>query len=548
MRRLPFCLHERTSERMNPHTNKSIRHGALLGLLSLAVFGTTACTNTTGEAVGESQSALINIGPGGPGSGGGIGIGGGGGGRTLPVFPPTAFQASTTTSNTVTLTWNEHGGNGETILYRQLYDIAGNASGGLEPIATWSGSSAGPMTYTDQNPTLVISPRPIRTAAGFGIAAAPIQPDRQIGYQVVEVLSGYTSCENIPGGNTCAYSPTTVAYTQGSVPYGVGRAQLRIQVSDATANASSLHLRAQLSPFNTTWLDSTANNFAVGSDITYDLETDALGSRSDINYIDLWSPDNDGICVSDIALKIDNTTTFHQSFATCQWVGKAGEELNVPFAALRSSAAWQAYTPYLFVPSTLLAPVTFVGYDSAGLISYLDASVGSALKNAVPAPPNGFNATLGAPTTISRTDKAHLHVQQHLVNLEVYWDGTDFGTVNADPSYDLVIHHDDSVCPATWCVDVENVSGNASTLWVGAILELFSSVALPIIMHEINDHIQSSLTSLSGLPDPKGNGYCFVPAAADISNTNPSSVFGSYRDDGTAVPFDEGSLTVCPES
>jgi hypothetical protein len=524
---------------MNPHTTKS-----LLGLLTLSVLGSTGCTNSSGESVGTTQSDLINTTPIGPGSGGrGIGPTGGGGSGTIPVNPPTAFQASATTSDTVTLTWNEPGGNGTTILYRQLYDLEGNATGGLDTIATFNALPKGPVTFLDQNSTARVPTSPIHKLGGLTIAA--LQPDHQVGYQIVEVASGFTTCENVPGGNTCAYSPLIDAYLQGTVPYGIGRAQLRIQVSEATAHASSLHVRTELSAWAATWLDSTQGDFKPGSEITYDLKTDYLDGRSDINFIDLWTPDSDGICVSDILLKVDNTTTFHQSFATCQWVGNGGGEIDIPFAALRSSAAWQAYTPELFVPSTLKAPVTFVGFDSAGLIAHLDATIGDALKNEIPSASAGYNAGLGAPTTISRTDSTHLHVQQHLVNLDVSWDDIDFGSVNADPTYDLVIHNADSVCTG-WCIRVEDPSGNSSLGWAGAILDLINLGIVPFVEHEINDHLQSSLQDVSGLSDPGTSfGFCFVPATVD--HANPGPFYPSYSDDGTPVTFGEGSLTICPE-
>jgi hypothetical protein len=532
---------------MNSRTMKSKGPAALVGLLTLSAFQLAACTNGPGESVGENRSALISVGNpigSGPGGGGVISNPGGGGGgyAPIPVYAPTVF-AATATSSTVTLSWNEHGGNGTTVLYRQLYDLAGNPSGGLDAIATWTSLPAGPMTFTDRNSGVLKAPPFSPVSRITGINLSPIQPDHQIGYQVVEIASGYSDCEYVPGGQTCAGSSLIDAYTQSATPYGIGRAQLRIQVSDATSNASSLHVRAELSAWSATWLDSTQGDFQPGSDITYDLKTDYLDSRSDINFIDLWTPDSEGICVSDIALRVDNTTTFHESFATCRWVGNGGGEIMVPFTALRSSAEWQAYAPEVFPPSTLSAPVTFVGFDSAGLIAHLDAAVGDQLKNEIPSAANGFNAGLGAPTTITRTDATHLHVQQHLVNLDVVWDDIDFGTVSADPSYDLVIHNADAVC-AGWCVDIENASGNSTYGWANAILDIVTLGVVPLINHEVNEHLQNALTTVSSLGSAGPFGFCFVPAV--ISHDNPGAVFATFLDDGVATPFDEGSLTICP--
>jgi hypothetical protein len=521
-------------------TTSSRFHATFLGLVLASPLTIAACTNA-GESVGASNSALNGVvNPIGGSGGGGIVTNPGGGWAPVPVYPASSFRVVATTSGSVTVGWTEPGGNGQTILYRQLYDLSGNPTGDLEPLVTFNALSAGAQTFTDQNPTFY---RFGLGGSGFS-APMPIQPDRQIAYQLVEVASGYSGCEYTHGGQTCAGSALIDAFTQGSTPFGVGRAQLRVQVSDATGGSSSLHVRAELAASNATWLNSTQGDFQIGSNIVYDLKTDALDSRSDIQLIDLWSPDSDGICVSQLELLVDNTTTFEQVFPTCQWVGQGGSEILIPFPALRSSAQWQAYTPQQFPGSTPEAPVTFIGFDSQGLISYLDSIVGDQLKDEIPTAADGFNAGLGAPTTISRTDSTHLHVQQHLVNLDVVWDGTDFGTVSADPSYDLAIHDADATC-AGWCVAVENASGNSSYGWEGAILDLINVAIAPIIEHEVNDRLESALSRVSSLTSPGAiNGYCFAPAT--ISAGNPGAIVSTFDINGTPIAFDEGSFVVCP--
>ncbi len=520
---------------MDPLTTRSCIRRALLALTTLSALATSACTGdaTGGEPTGQSHDALGIVGVG-SSSGGSVGpvVGGW---APIPVYPPTAFQTTSTTTTSVTLSWNEHGGNAQTILYRQLYDLAGNPSGSPQAIHTYQFLPAGPVTYVDSDTTAGYSAQ-LALSGGVLPGFAPIQPDRMIGYQIVEIAPGYSDCEYVPGGSTCAYG-SLYAYTPSVVPWGVGRAQLRFHVADATAHTGSLHVRAELSAWNATWLDSTQDDFTVGSDITYDLRTDYIDTRSDIMDIDLWTPDADGICIDDLELRVDNTTTFHESFATCRWVRNGAEELTIPFTALRSSAEWQAYAPHEYEAGP--PPVTFIGFNAEGLTSYLDAIVGDALKNAIPTTADGFDARLGATTSISRTDATHLHVHQHLDNIHVVWDDIDFGTVSADPSYDLVIHHADSIC-AGWCVDVANVSGNSSYAgWVDYILDVLTVGVIPIIKHEVNQHLESALSSFtSSLPNPGGFGYCFVPA----TGTGPVA---QYYDDGVATNFDEGSLTVC---
>ena len=517
---------------MTKQTKPWCTQGARLALTALLPLAGVACT---AGSTGQSQAALLGTGAGGSPGTGPIGPVNGGW-APIPVYPARAFQASKTTSSTVTLTWSEPGGNGQTILYRQLYDLAGNPDGSREAIHTYTSLPAGSMTFTDSNVVV----RKMLLSIGGIADYHPIQPDHMIRYDLVEVASGYSDCELLPGGDTCATS-SAYAYTQGAVAYGAGRLQLRVHVAQATSGASNLHVRAELSPYNETWLDSTQNDFAAGSNITYDLVTDAIGSRSDIQYLDLWTPDSDGICVDDVQLKVDDTTTFHQSFAPCRWVGNGGAEIFLPFTTLRSSAQWQAYNPYRYEAGP--PPVTFVGFNAEGLTSYLDAVVGSQLRDTIPTPASGNDAKLGAKTTITRTDATHLHVQQHLKNLHVVWDGIDFGTLDADPSYDLVIHHGDPVC-AGWCVDVENAKGNSSyTGWTDYILDVLSLGVVAEIHAQVNDRLENALSkSTSSLPDPGSFGYCFVHGTTHLNDPVP---LASFWDDGTQTPFDEGSLTVC---
>ena len=511
--------------------NRTLTHRALLALTALLPLAGAACS---GDLTAQSEAALGTGGIGGIG-GGGIGGIGGGGYAPIPVYPARAFQASKTTPSSVTLTWNEPGGNGQTILYRQLYDLAGNPSGSPTVIHTFTALPAGAMTFTDANTIVRRFALSIGGIADYG----PIQPDRMIRYDIVEVASGYTGCQYLPNGSTCLTS-STMAFTPSAVAYGAGRLQLRVHVAQATAHASNLHVRAELSAWNATWLDSTKTDFAVGSNLTYDLLTDYIGGRSDILFVDLWTPDSDGVCVDDLQLKVDDTTTFHQSFAPCRWVGNGGE-LDIPFAALRSSAEWQAYAPHNYVPGSS-PPVSFIGFTGEGLTSLLDASMGSQLRNTIPTAASGPDAKLGAATTITRTDATHLHVQQHLKNLHVEWKGIDFGDIDADPSYDLVIHHDQTC--AGWCVTVENAKGNSSyTGWTDYILDVLSLGVVALIHAGVNDDLESALSkTVSSLPDPGSLGYCFQPAPI---RANDPVIVPLHYDDGASAPFDGGSLGVC---
>ena len=519
---------------MNLQTKRSFTHATLLTLTALLPLASVACTG--GDSFGQSEAALGTGGIGGTGGVGGTPIGPPNGGwAPPPVWLPRAFQVSAATTSSVTLTWNEHGGNGLTILYRQLYDLAGNLDGNAEVIHTFTSLPAGNTSYTDSNGLV----RKMAIVPGGTWGYSPIQPDHMIRYDIMEIAAGYNDCEYFPGGPTCL-STSTNAFIPSAVAYGAGRLQVRMHVAQATSGASNLHVRAELTPYNTTWLDSTQNDFAVGSNITYDLVNTGVDNRSDINYVDLWTPDADGVCVDDLQLKVDDTTTFHKSFSPCQWVGNHGGEIFIPFTALRSSPEWQAYNPYQYKSSPL---VTFIGFNAEGLTSYLDGQVGSQLRDPIPTPKSGNDAKLGAKTTLTRADSTHLHVQQHLVNLHVVWDGIDFGTVSADPSYDLVIHHADPVC-ANWCVKVENAQGNSTyTGWTDYILDVLSLGVVAAIHAGVNDRLENALSKVThSLPNPEDFGYCFVPGKPKLNEAVAAS---SFSDDGTKIPFDEGSLTVC---
>ena len=161
----------------------------------------------------------------------------------------------------------------------------------------------------------------------------------------------------------------------------------------------------------------------------------------------------------------------------------------------------------------------------------------------IPTAASGNNAKLGAKTTISRTDATHLHVHQHLVNIHVVWDNIDFGTVSADPSYDLVIHHGDPAC-AGWCVKVENAQGNSTyTGWTDYILDVLTLGVVAAIHAGVNDRLESALSkSTSTLPNPGSYGYCFEPSP--IRSNDPVAP-GTYFDDGAELQWDGGSLSVC---
>ena len=132
-----------------------------------------------------------------------------------------------------------------------------------------------------------------------------------------------------------------------------------------------------------------------------------------------------------------------------------------------------------------------------------------------------------------------MHVQQHLLGLHVHYNQIDLGVINADPSYDLVIHHNDSTCDQVWCVHVENFNGNAG--YTGGIAEWLIDVLDPLVdlvEYEVNDSLTDEFKNTTGLPAPWT--FCFPdPNTATPAPAIPTS------DQGHLVTWGTGSITVC---
>jgi hypothetical protein len=223
--------------------------------------------------------------------------------------------------------------------------------------------------------------------------------------------------------------------------------------------------------------------------------------------------------------------TFTEEYGSeCQWLYEStstgGSEVFVSFSELRSSPDWQAFTePSLVAGPT---PVPFTGFDSQGLIDFLDAQVSNALRN--PATGAGDDAELVAPTTTTRIDPSTLQVTEHVGGLGPL----NVAPASADVTYDLVIGTG-TACPSQTgsCVLVENASVDSSFGSLGAIL-------VPVFFDELPGAIDTMFAAFVdqtrpiSLPSFAGVSYCF---------TGPgTSALGLYE---TGVQFDDDSLTVC---
>src|SRR3546814_19616605 len=65
---------------------------------------------------------------------------------------------------------------------------------------------------------------------------------------------------------------------------------------------------------NSTWVDSTANDFERNSNLPYDLMVTNVSQASDITQITLAKPGNDKLCVADLSLRVNNPLPYTQTY------------------------------------------------------------------------------------------------------------------------------------------------------------------------------------------------------------------------------------------
>ena len=518
---------------MSPSFHKSTQRLALAIIVAAPVLASAACAapDASTEELGSNQSDLmIRINPGGGATLPPLKIGPG---LAPPVTLPAYWDTGARTATSIGMGWYEPGGNPQTLVYRQRYDLDGNAVGGETLIKTFNGLPAGNADFTD-------------SAATSDDQTGP-DTDRMSCYRVVE-KSG--ECGPSPAGATCVSTPLACAFTRGATPHSVGRVQLRIKASTvATAAAPGDHMQVRLqSPYypyartpsprnNNTWLDSTQVDFVAGSNFAYDLRLANISDIADITQITVATPDGDGFCINELELLVDDTRAFFKSFGSngvdCQWAYKSdqagGSQVSIGFAELRRSADWQGYNPPNLGIGNQYA--SFVGYRGPEMIQYLDSVFGDALRN----PANGHGDGAGFRdthwTTTLAADRRHLHVAQHVVAQDFGWQGS----VAADPTFDLVIHNDATCGFKHWCIAVENVDANSSFSGWSSLIPLIGAGIQAEVNSEANGEMQKAMTSMgaNALNDPPaGFEYCFVTGHG-VETPFSSQGFGA------------GSLTLC---
>jgi hypothetical protein len=126
-----------------------------------------------------------------------------------------------------------------------------------------------------------------------------------------------------------------------------------------------------------------------------------------------------------------------------------------------------------------------------------------------------------------------------LLGIHVVYNQADLGVINADPSYDLVLHHNDPVCSPGWCAHVENFDGGAGNLSGGVAAFFINILGLAaVVEYEVDDSLTDQFKNTTGLPDPFT--FCFP----DPNTATPHAAI-TISDQNHPVTWGTGSITAC---
>lgn len=282
--------------------------------------------------------------------------------------------------------------------------------------------------------------------------------------------------------NSSAVStPARCVITRDGRVIPVNRIQLRLRVATA-ANAdldAPLELRLQSPSWrvptvtnwrpagNSTWVDSTADDFERGSDRTYDLLPSNVSEVSDITQVTFAAPGNDKLCISGFDLMVDGATAYTRHYGnsagTCAMVGD-NQVVGVDYHALRASATWQSLRPNLFT-----------GYTGPSLRSVIEPQFGHFLKGLGELRSGSVNSTV--------VNRDRLRVT---VPLKVY-DVFLLGDVDSTVEFDMVLAR----TSAGWDLSTENVDADSSDL-----LGYFLPIIGWKILNEASQQIESRVAAI----------------------------------------------------
>lgn len=300
---------------------------------------------------------------------------------------------------------------------------------------------------------------------------------------------------------TAKTTPARCVITRDGRDIPVNRIQLRLRVATAAGADLDAPLEVRLqSPSwlvptvtnwrpagNSTWVDSTADDFERGSSRTYDLLLTNIDEVSDITQVTFAAPGDDTLCIAGFDLLLDGQPAFTRDYgndaASCAKVG--GSQLaGADYQALRASASWMA-----------LQPVYFIGYDGPGLRSVIESQFGHAMK--------GKGELRSGRVTSTQVDRDRARFS---VPLRVY-DVPLLGDVDSTVQFDMVFTRTNS----GWSLGTENVDADSDDL-----LGYFMPILGWKILYEASQQIESRVGAIRpttvGAP-AEGLRPCFGPDA-----------------------------------
>lgn len=276
-------------------------------------------------------------------------------------------------------------------------------------------------------------------------------------------------------------TPARCVVTRDGRQLGVKRLRLRLQVANvADADLDRpLEVRLQSPSWlvptvtnwrpagNSTWVDSTGDDFERGSNKTYDLMIGNVSEVSDITQVTFAAPGNDKLCIAGFDLLVGNQTAFSKTFGntatTCAWVG-GNAAVGVDYQELRASASWRA-----------LGTEIFTGYDGPSLRSVLEAQFGHFLHG------QGELRSGSVSTTFRDRDRLSVSVPIRVYDVPV------LGDVDSTVSFDLVLSNSNGA----WLLTTANVDADSDDL-----LGYFLPIIGWKIMYETSQRIESQVASI----------------------------------------------------
>ena len=328
---------------------------------------------------------------------------------------------------------------------------------------------------------------PVNTYIDFQDLGASMNAENCYIVTVSDGVNGFSSIS----------TPQRCAFTRDGRDLPVHRLQLRLRipnVSDAGTD-DDVEIRLQTPSWlvptvtnwqprgNSTWIDSTANDFERGSNRTYDLMLTNVSQASDITQITISKTGDDDFCVAELELLIDGQPAFQRTFgdqaATCAWV-TADDLLSIDFHAMRTSSLWNN-----------LGLPTFTGIDGAGLRSVIQTIFAHMLHGQ-------GELRNGGTTTSQRLSETRLHMSVPII----VYDVPILGDVDSTVYFDLVITPVIENGMPKAVMFVENPDADSSDL-----LGYFLPILGWKILYEASETIEEKLANI----DPSDLGSSPLP-------------------------------------